>query len=349
MKIQHAKEKVDKNLVELYQQVKEKINKEGVVELYQQAREKLNNGAKELLHYVKIHRKKAISSLAIVTMLAIGSLIGNHIYQSNLVDVYHVFLHGEEIGTVSSPAVIENWLTTKETIASEQYAGFNLQFDKDISYKHEKIFKGSYDNDQTLAALASSIEVKAKAFKLVVDGELIGYVKSEAEGKRILDSIKSKYVQGLVTLEDKKKSVGVAALREGENVNKSSQSSEELVDVSINEKVEFVPTVIDPEEMSAYEEIEKLLSTGAVEEKIYTIQEGDCLGCVAAKFGLKIADLKRLNPGLDENTVLQIGQQINVTALDPKLTVKTVTKKTQVEEIPYKTKYIEDRSMYKGQ
>lgn len=311
---------------------------------------RLMGGFQEVIQYVKVHKTKAIASLGVVALLVAGSIIGDKIYQSNLVDIYHVFLHGEEIGTVSSPQVVEDWLTQKELTEKSQYEGFHLEIDKDISYKLEKVYKGTYNNEATLESLSNSVQVKAKAFKLVVDGEFIGYVKDQQSGEAILNAIKSKYTNGYV-IDDKRNTVAVANLsaNKPDSTPSKSDNSETLKEVKVKENVQFVPTIIKPEEMTDEATIEAILQKGVVEEKTYTIQPGDCLGCVASKFGLKIADLKRLNPGLDEDTVLQIGQVINVTALDPKLTVQTVFEKSETEKIPYKTEYVEDKNIYKGE
>jgi LysM repeat protein len=43
----------------------------------------------------------------------------------------------------------------------------------------------------------------------------------------------------------------------------------------------------------------------------YTVQSGDILATVAAKTGVSVARLRRLNPGLDANA-MSVGQQIRL-------------------------------------
>ncbi|MCS9984885.1 peptidoglycan endopeptidase [Weissella paramesenteroides] len=52
-------------------------------------------------------------------------------------------------------------------------------------------------------------------------------------------------------------------------------------------------------------------STQSEANSIYTIQDGDTLGQVAAANGISIADLQAANPGADTN-MLQIGQSLNI-------------------------------------
>ena len=45
--------------------------------------------------------------------------------------------------------------------------------------------------------------------------------------------------------------------------------------------------------------------------RFYTVQTGDTFGSISAKTGTSIAELERLNPGVNSNT-LQVGQKLRV-------------------------------------
>ncbi|CAM5197833.1 Murein DD-endopeptidase MepM/ murein hydrolase activator NlpD OS=Ureibacillus acetophenoni OX=614649 GN=SAMN05877842_105181 PE=4 SV=1 [Ureibacillus acetophenoni] len=64
---------------------------------------------------------------------------------------------------------------------------------------------------------------------------------------------------------------------------------------------------------------------------------------------LKTAELLELNPDLNENSVLQIGQQINVTVEKPLVNVQVVQEKLLNEKIDYQKVVEEDSTMYKGE
>ncbi|WP_039944553.1 peptidoglycan DD-metalloendopeptidase family protein [Thermicanus aegyptius] len=306
----------------------------------------INHSVEKIIESVKIHRRKALSSFLAISILSSGSLIGNAFYQSQLVDLYHVYYDGKLVGTVNSKAVIESWISSKLKEEGKSYEGSSLALKEEITFKHDRAFKGKYNNEATIDALDKSIQISAKAFQLVVNGKVIGYVKSEAEGKALLEKVKSAYTKEFVSVKQKGNTVRAAS---ADSANSASANGEKLLSVSIKEPIEFKPVMIDPEQLTDEEDLYQLLQKGTVEEKIYKIQEGDTLSEIAHKFNLKVSDLIRLNPGLTEDTLLQIGQQINVTALDPQVTVQTVIQKTNRQNIPYQTKYIEDKSLYKGQ
>lgn len=303
---------------------------------------------KDTVHYVNVHKFKAISSLAIISMLSTTAYAGESYYKSNLVDVYHVYLHGEEIGVVNSPKVVEEWIANKQQEEAEQFNGYDLQIDSDVTYEHQSVYKGTYDNENTINVLATSVEVKAKAFKLVVNGEFIGYVKDKATADAILNSIKKKYTHPY----EKKNTISIASLTDENDetpVNEEENDANNLLSVSFKEDVELLPTIIEPAEMNDADTITEILTDGVEEQQTYKIVAGDYLGKIAGKVDLPTAELLRLNPGLTEKSVLQIGQELNVTAMSSKLTVQTVVEQKVIESIPFKTEYVEDNTMYKNE
>lgn len=306
-------------------------------------------GIKETIKYVNLHKIKAISSLTIIAMLTTGAYAGNAYYKSNLVDVYHVYLHGAEIGIVDSPRVVEEWIANKKNQESNLFKGYDLEIDTDVTYEHQSIYRGEYDNETTLNVLANSVEVKAKAFRLVVNGEFIGYVKDKAAGERLLESIQSQYTKEF----DKKNTVVIASLGDDEEFSpppvQENEQGEKLKKVTFKEEIEFVPTIIEPTEMTEEETITNILTEGVEEQITYTVQSGDYLGKIAVEYNIPTTELLKLNPGLTEKSILQIGQVLNVTGINSKITVQTVVESKAVESIPFATEVINDNTKFKDQ
>lgn len=302
----------------------------------------------KMVECVQVHKWKALSSLLSISLLAGGSFIGNQYYQSQLVDRYQVFYDGKFIGYVSSKEVVEEWLQKRLSEEEKAHDGVSLEVNNEITYKHEKVFKGEYNNANALAALENSVDVKANAYQLVVDGKVIGYVKSEAEGKALLEKVKSLYTKPFIVDKSKTNRVTAASVS-SESSYQPAPNGEKLLDVSIKESVQFKPVTVDPEQITNGNDLYQILQKGTTKQKVYEVQKGDTLSEIAQKFGLKTSQLLQLNPSVKEDSLLQIGQKLNVTALDPVVTVMTVTEKTSNVEIPYKTTYIEDKNLYKGQ
>src|SRR5699024_6025073 len=77
-------------------------------------------------------------------------------------------------------------------------------------------------------------------------------------------------------------------------------------------------------------------------------EPGDCLGCIAEKYDLTKQDIIRLNPDLTEETLLQLDQEINVTAAKPLLTVKSVETFEEDVVLDYTLEVETSEEMYRG-
>ena len=75
---------------------------------------------------------------------------------------------------------------------------------------------------------------------------------------------------------------------------------------------------------------------------------GDVLGTIASKHNLTSAELLDLNPGVTESSLLQIGQELNVTVLKPLINVEVLYEKKVEEVIKHTKKVVETDEMYKG-
>jgi murein DD-endopeptidase MepM/ murein hydrolase activator NlpD len=134
----------------------------------------------------------------------------------------------------------------------------------------------------------------------------------------------------------------------GKELPPLKEGSSRLLDVQLSEKVSSVDVKISPEKILTVDEAVKLLEKGTLKEEKYKVKEGDVLVDIAKKYKIEIKDLLALNPGLKEDSLLQINQEINVTAYKPYLHVIVQEEASKKEEIPFETEIIEDSSMYKG-
>ena len=100
-----------------------------------------------------------------------------------------------------------------------------------------------------------------------------------------------------------------------------------ISELILKEKVSGVTSGITPDEVVTADEAVKILLNGAVEQETYTVATGDVLGSIASKFDLTAAEIMKLNPGITDSTVLQIGQTLNVTVLKPLINVEALMRK----------------------
>ncbi|MFY0544028.1 LysM peptidoglycan-binding domain-containing M23 family metallopeptidase [Brevibacillus sp. H7] len=305
--------------------------------LVRNADQRVKRVAEYAATYFQNHKKQTLSIAAGLLLTASVGAGAQYYYTSNIVTVYHVMVNGKEIGVVSSPDVIHNW--TKAKLEEEKAKnGLTLTLSDYISFTEEKVYKGRYDNMAAIKALGDIANIKVEAVKLVVNGEVVGYAADQETAEEVLARVKQKYAG--VPADAMKKSSMAAA---------STASASPVKQVKFKEDIKLETGTVTAAQVLPVDKLEELLSKGTFKQVVHTVVEGDCVGCIAQKYGITSKDIYANNPGITEDTVLQLGQQINVTAVRPLVTVQVVEEATQEETIPYSTQVRNNEQLPKGE
>nr|MBO2469303.1 metalloendopeptidase [Bacillota bacterium] len=284
--------------------------------------------------------KSAITAGIVALSILIGTTaFAYQHYQAHARTVYDVYWNGTYMGTVSDPEVVRAWLDSQIRKYTIQQDGLRLHVNASLRFAERRTYNGRFDNAGTLRTLAQSVRVKAEAVRVVIDGKTVAYAPDAQTVQRVLTAIKSKYISGL---NPAKRAVTVAS-RAGEAPVRTVRH------VTFVERIDVKPARVDPRDVLTEAELRRLLETGTPELKQHVVQPGDCLSCIASRYNLTTGELLRLNPGLTEDTLLQIGQTINVTARRPKVTVKTVEEVTVVEDVSFTVDVRQDPSLPRGE
>ncbi|MHB8077270.1 peptidoglycan DD-metalloendopeptidase family protein [Desulfosporosinus fructosivorans] len=119
--------------------------------------------------------------------------------------------------------------------------------------------------------------------------------------------------------------------------------------VSFEEKVETRSVEVAPEEVLTTEEALEKLKQGDVRQEGYVVQPDDSWWLIARKNEMRTSEVLAGNPGVNEDTILQIGQTINLVKLFPYLTVIAEGIRTETETIPFDVVTIVDSSLANGE
>ncbi len=303
-----------------------------------------NKGSKTSKLEKKQSLKTAVMTAFAASALIFSSLTGSAAAAFKLTTVYHVYHNQQYIGTVSDKQVVEKIVEEKEGNFKEATKDLDLKFGSDIKYIKEQVFHSTANNSETIKNLENAIQLQADASAIIIDGKPVVYLENQETAEDVIRRLKLYYVSQTQLDEISARKAAPAAELPALKENESR-----IIDVRASKEVSFNTEKVLPERILTVEEAVTFLQKGTLEEKKYIVQEGDVLGTIANSHGLKLIDFLALNPGLTEDTVVKIGQEVNVTALKPYLDIVVEKEVNQNEAIPYANETVTDASMPKGE
>jgi murein DD-endopeptidase MepM/ murein hydrolase activator NlpD len=304
--------------------------------------------SKQWLYTYKIHVAGSIGAVALVAGVVSA---GNAYVQANMNDVYEVYIDDTFVGEVSSPQVVERVIADRLKQISESNPEVVWEIERDgVRLEKESIFKGEGEDAETIAQLSSMLEAKAVGVEVIVNGQAIAIVKDEETANRILERVKDSFVT------DGTASAGLTVLSAEQETSRDddviSEGRPEIQSVRIIEPVDLMRREIKPNDVMDEQEVIDLLMKGDVLPTQYIVQEGDTPGHIAEKLGIPIAMLyskNQHNTALVERDLIRPGDVLDVTMLQPALTIESVEKVSDTIEVHYDTIFEEDATMRKGQ
>ena len=256
--------------------------------------------------------------------------------------IYHVYVGESYIGVVTSEEAISEVILEKEREIKKVYKDYNLNSVSKITIIPEQVFSYEVDDTTTLSKLQQELVVEAEAYAIQINGQAVAFLKNLSDYEETLRLLKLQYVtkKQLNSMEASKKLGTLPELKENET---------RIKDINFSEKVSGNEVEVNPKLILTPEKAVEYLKTGTLEKEIYKVKEGDVLGTIANKYGLKTSELLELNPKLKEDSLLSIDQEINVTVLKPLVNVQIVLEQKVSETVPYEKEVKEDSSMLKGE
>lgn len=308
---------------------------------------RLSNLAGKTSNGMKPAIKKSI--MAGVTIAALSFSAGNaaHAAETKLTTktIFYVYVNDSFVGMVADKTQVENLVEAELAAAKKNYANLVVDLGMNVSYIPEQVFSSdtNTNTNDVVTELKNQIHVQAEASAVMIDNKPVAYLKDKAAAEKVLDTLLLEYI----TEEE------LAAVKSRETaptlpLPDGNEKETRIVDVNFSKEVSQSAEKIAPEKILPIEKAVELLKKGTLKEQKYQVQEGDVLGTIASDHNLKLAQLLSLNKGLNENSILKPGQEINVTVLKPFVDVVVHRQVYAKEEIAFKKEVIEDPTMPKG-
>jgi murein DD-endopeptidase MepM/ murein hydrolase activator NlpD len=254
---------------------------------------------------------------------------GNHYVKINTNEVFHVYVENQQAGIVSDPEVVEKFILSKIKSLEEEFPNAHMILNTDeVSYESERAFMLESDDETALNNLEGLLTAKAVGVEIRVEGKLIGIVKDKETAESILEQIQGKYIPQ----KQVKGQVAILSLDD----EQSDPGKSQLEEVMFMEQVDVAIIDTHPNSIVEPEEILKKLETGDTKPTKYIVEKGDCINCIAKKFEISVETIYE-NNNLNEDSTLQIGDELDLTVLKPTLSVKTVERVQELLDVHYET------------
>ncbi|WP_163538796.1 M23 family metallopeptidase [Gracilibacillus sp. YIM 98692] len=283
---------------------------------------------------------QVMKNAAIVGLLSLG-FASTTVYadDQDVTEVKHVYVDGVHIGIVEKQSTVEQFVD--ETIDKKQQdseTDYTYAVAEDITYVSEKVFESNADKAQVFNQLEDELTLQVKAKALEIGGEVVGYFADEETAQQVVEAYKQKFVDNDL----------LEKLESGEDDTSLELGDSTIIDVQLTNEVSIKQEKVLEKEILSVEEGLTLLEKGTLENKQYTVEEGDVLGSIAGEFDLSLDELLELNEGLTEDSIIRVGDELNVTAFKPYVEVMVTEEKLVEETISYETEIVESEEMYKG-
>lgn len=250
---------------------------------------------------------KFLKTLVIVLVLvAVLGLSAWKIREYSQEVPYTIWVDGDPVVTVRNKGVAMSVLRVVRSDAADSFPLSCVRFTRPVKVRIASKGVAVSNPSDAVRTLKKAVGTEVWAFAVFVDDKPVVALKTSEDAERALDLLKRYYATKVEKLS-------------GEPVFK--------------EKVTIHRCYVTPDCLApSAEKAAEILRTPAGEREYYTVRVGDRAVNIAPQFGLTLAQLKELNPGVDLDR-LRDGDRLLVRVPVPPVTVVTKRLVTRVVDI----------------
>ena len=262
--------------------------------------------------------------------------------------IYQVYLDGEKIGLVESKEELYTLINKEQKTIKKDYNVDQVYPPKGFKIIRQTTYAEELNTvEEVYETLKEKKQFTIKGYAITVKGSLEGvepqyvYVIDQKVFEKALSNVvitfigDDRYEQYLKSSQPEVLSTGM--IIEDMYFDETITIKESYI--SVDEKI-----YTDSNELTKY-----LLFGTNTNYKEYSVKQGDTIENIAEANGINSSALLMVNENLEtEDTLLAIGQKLNVAAITPMLSLVYDAIVTEDQEVMYGTTYENDSTMYTG-
>jgi murein DD-endopeptidase MepM/ murein hydrolase activator NlpD len=270
---------------------------------------------------LKLRPNKKVIAIAVCTLSA---TFLTYFVAGSFPNAYAVELDEQTVAVVADYADVETAVENYLSVNSEHYQ--NIHYTDNIEYVPVRVEKEEISTEEEIAALCEELNFVAVGYKMYIEGEQVAVLHTQEEGQQLIDTITTSYQPEV------------------------SSGELEVTEVRVAEAVDYIETEVGINSFTEQTAFENFLMNGEEVQKTYTVKKNDTISQIAERFSLSMTELRDANPRHKEsNAYLQIGEVLNLNVVEKPIHVVAEAKLIREENIPFKTTYVSDATLWRGQ
>lgn len=264
---------------------------------------------------------------------------------ANISSIQHVYMDDEFIGSVKDESEIKNYITAEVVEAEADYPDFTFNEDAQMTFVQENVFNEEVDEKETFKQIKEEFAVKADAYEITIDNQVIAYVPSLEDVKEVLKRINLLYV-------DKDELAEYESSQEDEKVEQLSSLKEpgnRILSIEYTVPITWEETIVEPDKLLTVNETISLIEKGKKEQVTYEAIEEEEPEVIADRYDMELEQLLKLNPDLEEGNRVHEGQEVAVIEATPYTSVLVEREVLEEIEIPYEREIKKDKELLNGE
>lgn len=228
-------------------------------------------------------------------------------------NAYEVKAGDDIIGIIKNEKILEESLDVVIASLKDKY-------ESEVKVVNEPILKPVHASrkslvtaDYLISQIKKNVQCEIQMVEFLIDGDSIGIFKNKEDVDKLIGKITAKY---------------------------TPKNKGKIKEAALDAKLDYKNIYVTEDKISDPEKIyEKLTRTEEVEQ-VYTVASGDNLWGIAEKSDMKVDEIIAINPDLTEQTILQIGDKLNIRIDKPTVSVKII-EEIKMEETIINNIYID--------
>ncbi|GKX27606.1 metalloendopeptidase [Vallitalea longa] len=275
---------------------------------------------------------KTIGRNTVALIVIFFSLIfATVLIQANMNDqsstIYNVSYKNNQVGFIEDKEIMEQVINNIQ-LRLEYELNTSILIDDIVNilpvYKDDQVLMTEQELEDKLfnVLLYNKDDFFVKANVLSINEDTKVIVKDKETAESVLEDVKSGYLK--------------------------DDTSAKVENIEFLESVDDASLFVATSSVVEKEEAVEQLKSSKDEKVTYSIKSGDTLYEIALNNDMSLADLLKINPQLQQDSLIHIGQELNLMIPKPVLSVKVQEKLTYQEDIKTPVEYKDDDTQYKS-